>query len=109
VAVRADAASWTRFLQDSVGPRLGRQGGGRVCKAAAQLSDAISTGGLLAAARAVRAAHAGRAAAWVAGGGMDVELKILSSGTGGDIGGRPRWVVSYFPVSCGYEVWGKNR
>jgi hypothetical protein len=64
VAVRTDAASWTRFLQDSVGSRLGRQSGGGVCRAAAQLSDAISAGGVLAAARAARGAHAGRAAAW---------------------------------------------
>jgi hypothetical protein len=46
VAVRADAASWMLVLQESIGPWLGRQGGVRVCRAAARLSDAISAGGV---------------------------------------------------------------
>jgi hypothetical protein len=66
VAVRVDVASWTPVLQDSAGPQLGRQGGGGVCRAAVQHSDAISAGvdQRLLGRRAARR-HGGRAVAWM--------------------------------------------
>jgi hypothetical protein len=36
---------------------------------------------------------------------MDAEVvQVMSSRTGGDIGGRPRWVIS-----CGYQIGEKKK